>query len=136
MAGERRVHPSLVTSCVTEQLGAAGAGAGQLDTVHSCISCFQEVGDPLAQEGIDRAKVRTPEVVLVTFKLISSITLLLQNCTYEWLPRSAAECGWELNNTVAGDEDRSQDLLSCFTDVRWLRGSLLVSPYSTLMLQI
>ena len=134
MAGERRVHPSLVTSCVTEQLGAAGAG--QLHTVHSCISCFQEVGDPLAQEGIDRAKVRAPEVVLVTFKLVSSITLLLQNCTYEWLPRSAAECGWELNNTVAGDEDRSQDLLSCFTDVRWLRGGLLVSPYSTLMLQI
>lgn len=47
---------------------------------------------------------------------------MLQNCTYEWLPRSAAECGWELNNTVAGDEDRSQDLLSCFTDVRCLRG--------------
>ena len=76
VAGERRVHPSLVTSCVTEQLGAAGAG--QLDTVHSCISCFQEVGDPLAQEGIDRAKVRTPEVVLATFKLISYYTFVTE----------------------------------------------------------
>ena len=71
-----------------------------------------------------------------TWLQTKSYYTLLQNCTYEWLPRSAAECGWELNNTVAGDEDRSQDLLSCFTDVRWLRGGLLVSPYSTFMLQI
>ena len=28
VAGDRHVHPSLVTSCVTEQLGAAGAAAG------------------------------------------------------------------------------------------------------------
>ena len=87
MAGERRVHPSLVTSCVTEQLGAAGAGAGQLDIVHSCISCFQEVGDPLAQEGIDRAKVRTPEVVLVTFKMIFYIYYTFATC-YRTAPMS------------------------------------------------
>ena len=104
MAGERRVHPSLVTSCVTEQLGAAGAG--QLDTVHSCISCFQEVGDPLAQEGIDRAKVRTPEVVLATFKLISYYTFVTE---LHLRVAAAVGCGVRLGAEQHGGRGRGQE---------------------------
>ena len=136
MAGERRVHPSLVTSCVTEQLGAAGAG--QLDTVHSCISCFQEVGDPLAQEGIDRAKVRTPEVVLVTFKLISYITLLLLVTELHLRVAASLGCGVRLGAEQHGGRGRGQEpgpsLLLHRRQVA--QGGLLVSPYSTFMLQI
>ena len=51
---ERRVHPSLLTSCIAEQLGAG------LEEVRKCLSCFQGVGDPLSQNGLEKAQVRPP----------------------------------------------------------------------------
>ena len=48
---ERHVHPSLVTSCVTEQLRSG------MHNVKNCITCFEEVGDPLSLEGQKKAKV-------------------------------------------------------------------------------
>ena len=47
----RHVHPSLVTSCITEQLRSG------LGNVKNCLKCFEAVGDPLSQEGLDKAKV-------------------------------------------------------------------------------
>merc|ERR1719158_439777 len=89
---ERHVHPSLVTSCITEQLRSG------LDNVKLCIKCFEAVGDPLSQEGLDKAK----------------------NCTDTWLPRAAEECQLELNSTIPQDVESSGDVLACLTDVRFL----------------
>jgi len=88
----RHVHPSLVTSCITEQLRSG------LDNVKLCIKCFEAVGDPLSQEGLDKAK----------------------NCTDTWLPRAADECQLELNSTIPQDVESSADVLACLTDVRFL----------------
>jgi len=89
---ERHVHPSLVTSCITEQLRSG------LDNVKLCIKCFEAVGDPLSQDGLDKAK----------------------NCTDTWLPRASEECQLELNSTIPQDVESSGDVLACLTDVRFL----------------
>jgi len=86
----RHVHPSLVTSCVTEQLRSG------LDNVKSCLKCFEAVGDPLSQEGLDKAKI----------------------CTDTWLPRAHHECKEELDAMAPGDIEKSEIVLACFTDVR------------------
>jgi len=48
---ERRVHPSLLTSCIAEQVGSG------LDNVRKCLKCFESVGDPLSEEGLVKAQV-------------------------------------------------------------------------------
>ena len=45
------VHPSLVTTCVSEQLGA------DVNRIKLCIECFQEAEDLFSEEGVDNAKV-------------------------------------------------------------------------------
>jgi len=91
----RHVHPSLVTSCVTEQLRSG------LGNVKNCLKCFEAVGDPLSQEGLDKAKV----------------------CTDTWLPRAQVECQEELDAMAPGDIESSEIVLACFTDVRFLIGA-------------
>ena len=49
---ERKVHPSLLTSCIAEQLSSG------LEDVRKCLSCFQSVGDALSQAGLEKAQVR------------------------------------------------------------------------------
>ena len=49
---ERKVHPSLLTSCIAEQLSSG------LENVKKCLSCFQSVGDALSQAGLEKAQVR------------------------------------------------------------------------------
>ena len=81
-----------MTSCITEQLRSG------LDNVKLCIKCFEAVGDPLSQDGLDKAK----------------------NCTDTWLPRASEECQLELNSTIPQDVESSGDVLACLTDVRFL----------------
>jgi len=48
---ERRVHPSLLISCIAEQVGSG------LDNVRKCLKCFEAVGDALSEEGLAKAQV-------------------------------------------------------------------------------
>jgi len=83
------VHPSLVTSCVSEQL------KNGVDDVKECINCFQEIQD--ISQGVDQAK----------------------NCTQIWLPRAAYDCHEYLELMETGDHDSSEEVLACFTDIRY-----------------
>ena len=87
---ERRVHPSLLTSCIAEQLGAG------LEEVRSCLSCFEAVGDPLSQTGLEKAQV----------------------CTDTWLPREAADCQAELSALSPDNMEASERVIACFDHVR------------------
>ena len=51
---ERRVHPSLLISCIAEQVGSG------LDNVRKCLKCFEAVGDALSAEGLAKAQVSVP----------------------------------------------------------------------------
>lgn len=87
---ERRVHPSLLTSCITEQLSSG------LEEVKKCLHCFQAVGDPLSQTGLVKAKV----------------------CTDTWLPREAADCQAELSALSQDNMKASERVIACFDHVR------------------
>jgi len=89
---ERRVHPSLLTSCIAEQLGSG------LDSVRKCLACFEEVGDALSQEGLVKA----------------------QACTDAWLPREAADCSAELSALKPDDMEASEKVIACFANVRYI----------------
>ena len=45
------VHPSLVTTCVSEKLGDG------VNNIKMCIECFQEQEELDTEEGVDNAKV-------------------------------------------------------------------------------
>ena len=87
---ERRVHPSLLTSCIAEQLGTG------LEEVRKCLSCFQAVGDPLSPTGLEKAQV----------------------CTDTWLPREAADCQAELSALSPDNMKASERVIACFDHVR------------------
>jgi len=89
---ERRVHPSLLTSCIAEQ-----AGSG-LDNVRKCLKCFESVGDPLSEEGLAKA----------------------QSCTESWLPREAADCSADLSVLTPDNMEASEKVIACFANVRYI----------------
>ena len=45
------LHPALVTSCIAEQLSSG------LDNVKTCLQCFEDIEDPLSEEGVTAMKV-------------------------------------------------------------------------------
>ena len=87
---ERRVHPSLLTSCIAEQLSSG------LEDVRACLSCFQGVGDALSQTGLEKAQL----------------------CTDTWLPREAADCQAELAVLSPDNVEASQRVIACFDHVK------------------
>ena len=55
------VHPSLVTTCVSEKLSEG------VSNIKMCIECFQEEEELFTEEGVDNAKVETIMVDEVGF---------------------------------------------------------------------